>query len=117
MRILGLLFAAIVGVGALHSAAADQAGDAQAGEALAIRLCSQCHAMPARIAEGQGNPLPGRSFLEIAKGEKAAPETLWSFLRTAHNSVSHPGNMPSQDLTGEQIRLISAYLAALRAAK
>lgn len=117
MRHLMAGSAIVFGVCASGWASADELGDARAGEDLATRMCSQCHAVPSRIVEGQGKSLPGRSFAEIARSEKAAPDNLWSFLRTAHNSVSHPGNMPSQDLTDPQIRLIAAYMRELRTTK
>lgn len=73
--------------------------------------------MPSDGGGTQPSELPGRSFQEIAKGDKAAPDALWAFLKTAHNSISHPGNMPSQELTEQQIRLIYAYVSSLRAAQ
>jgi mono/diheme cytochrome c family protein len=102
---------------ACAQARADADADARAGEALAANVCAPCHALPAQAGGNQKSALPGRSFLEIANSDKAAPGALWEFLHTANNSVSHPGNMPSPMLNEDQIRLISAYIATLRASK
>jgi len=99
-------------IGLCGWASADEASDIRGGKELATEVCSRCHAMPTQTVEGRP---PGPSFLEIARGNKAAPDTLWAFLKTAHNSISHPGNMPSQELTEQQIRLLYAYIASLRA--
>lgn len=108
---------AVVGAifGSLGLANADEASDARAGRDLARQACSPCHAVPSEAAEGQSPGLNARSFLEIARGSKAAPDKLWTFLKTAHNSVAHPGNMPRQELTDQQIRILYAYIATLRA--
>jgi mono/diheme cytochrome c family protein len=87
---------------------AEDAKDVRAGEDLASKICSPCHVV---IKPS------GPSFAEIAKGSHASSESLRTFLRTTQNSVSHPGAMPNLDLTAEQIRLISEYLASLREAK
>jgi mono/diheme cytochrome c family protein len=103
-------------IGPCGWASADEADDVRAGKELAARACAPCHAMPSAAAEGQSPGPPRRSFQEIARSDKAAPDSLWSFLKTTHNSISHPGNMPSPELTEQQIRLIYAYIASLRAA-
>jgi mono/diheme cytochrome c family protein len=87
---------------------ADEASEARAGQDLAAKVCSPCHA----VAE-----TPGPPFAEIARGERAAPEALRGFLHATHSNMSHPGAMPNPELTDSQIEEISAYLAALREAK
>ena len=112
-----LVVFAVVGAifGFLGLANADEASDARAGKDLARQVCSPCHAMPSQAPASQSPDLKARSFLEIARGSKAAPDQLWTFLKTAHNSIAHPGNMPRQELTEQQIRMLYAYIATLRA--
>ena len=86
----------------------DEASEARAGHELAVKACSPCHVV---------EETPGPPFTEIAKGERAAPEPLRDFLHATHSNMSHPGAMPNPELTEGQIEEISAYLAALRAAK
>jgi mono/diheme cytochrome c family protein len=87
---------------------AEDAKDVRAGQELALRVCSPCH-----VAAQPSVP----TFAEIARGSHVSPEALGTFLRATHSNVSHPGAMPHIDLTDEQIRLISDYLASLREAK
>ena len=49
--------------------------------------------MPTDVVGTQPPVLSGPPFQEIAKSDRAAPDALWAFLKTAHNSVSHPGNI------------------------
>ncbi len=87
---------------------ADEASDIRAGEELAEKVCSQCHAVSQR---------PGPPFAEIANGNHAEPNALLALLRSTHSDVSHPGGMPNLELTERQINQISAYLGSLRATK
>lgn len=98
-------------------ARADDGDNVRMGKELAAKLCSRCHAMPSEPGGVRPLGISGRSFEKIAKGNKAAPGALRDFLRTAHNSVSHPGNMPNPELTDQQIQLISDYIASLRTPK
>ncbi len=93
---------------------AEQADDIQAGKELAIIRCSHCHAV---TPQDQSAQLPAPSFVEIAKGNKAEPQSLRIFLLSTHSNVGHPGAMPSPALTEDQIRTISAYLSSLKGAK
>jgi mono/diheme cytochrome c family protein len=95
-------------IGLLAPARAEDQNDAHSGEQLAQKLCSSCHLV------GQ---LPGPSFVDLAKGDHASPDTLRNFLRSTHSDVSHPGGMPNPGLSDEQIRSIAAYLSSLRGAK
>ena len=87
---------------------AQEIKDVHAGYELASKICSPCHLVA---------PLPGPSFMEIAKGEYRSPASLESILRSTHSDVSHPGGMPRMDLSDEQIRKISAYIGSLREAR
>ncbi len=104
-------------IGLSPPAWADEASDVRAGQELAERACSPCHVVAPQAVEGRLSGSAAPSFAEIAKAGKAALESLGAFLRSTHNSVSHPGAMPSPELTEKQIRLISAYMATLRQAK
>ncbi len=106
--VLRSLFAAGLMIAATGGATADEAGDARAGEALAIKACSQCHVVSKRV---------GPPFAEIANGPLASPNALRDFLRSTHADVSHPNAMPSPGLTERQIDDLAAYIASLRAAK
>jgi mono/diheme cytochrome c family protein len=116
-NLLGAMVGLCATIGVCGWARADDAADIRAGRELATEVCSRCHAMPTDVVGTQPPVLSGPPFQEIAKSDRAAPDALWAFLKTAHNSVSHPGNMPSQDLTEQQIRLIYAYVKSLRAAQ
>lgn len=105
---LGAIVAVGAAIGVSAWARADEASDIRAGQELAARVCSPCHVIA---------PSAGPSFAEIANGDKAAPESLRAFLRSVHISMSHPGAMPNPELTEQQIRQISAYIATLRTAK
>jgi hypothetical protein len=80
----------------------DEASEARAGQDLAAKVCSPCHA----VAE-----TPRPPFAEIAKGERAAPEALRDFLHATHSNMSHPGAMPNPELTDSQIEEISPHCA------
>ena len=95
-------------IGLLCPARADDQNNARSGEQLAQELCSPCHLV------GQ---LSGPSFADIARGDRASPDALRDFLRSTHANVSHPGAMPTPDLSDDQIRSIAAYLSSLRGAK
>ena len=89
-----------------HSRCSAQAiKDVAAGHELSSKLCSQCHLVA---------PLPGPSFMDIAKGEYGSSKSLESFLRSTHNDVSHPGGMPRMDLPPDQMRAIASYITSLR---
>ena len=75
---------------------------------LAEKICSRCHVVSEKA---------GSSFPDIAKGDHATPAALRDFLRTTHNDVSHPGAMPTQELTEQEIDELAAYIASLRPAK
>jgi mono/diheme cytochrome c family protein len=87
--------------------------DVRAGEQLAIKACSPCHAIPSESAQ-EGPHRSGPPFSEIAKGSKARHEPLRTFLLSTHSNVGHPGAMPSPELTEQQIWQIAAYLSSLR---
>ena len=90
------------------AAFADEASEVKAGRELAEKTCSPCHV----VSEKAGSPFP-----DIAKGDHATPEALRDFLHTTHANVSHPGGMPAQELTEQEIDELAAYIASLRPAK
>jgi mono/diheme cytochrome c family protein len=96
-------------------ARAENAMDAREGRDLALKACAPCHRVEGEPSGERASPLAGPTFADIARGQRAAPQTLRDFLRATHNDVGHPLNMPNPELTEEQIRLISAYLSRLRA--
>ena len=87
---------------------ADKGGESRAGQELAAKLCSPCHAV---------SPPIGPSFTDIAKGSKAEPEALRDFLNSTQSAVGHPSTMPRLNLTEREIDDISAYLQTLGQAK
>ena len=101
-----------VAVGAMivlgGAAFADEASEVKAGQELAEKICTPCHV----VSEKVGSPFP-----DIAKGDHATPAALRDFLRTTHSDVSHPGAMPTQELTEQEIDELAAYIASLRPAK
>ncbi len=103
-----LVAAGLLLIAGCAGAAAEEAGDVRAGEALAIKACSPCHI----VSEREGPP-----FAQIAKGPHATPNALRDFLRSTHSDVSHLSSMPTPELTEQQIDDIAAYIASLRTAK
>ncbi len=101
-------FAIVSALGMRAAAWADDASDIRAGQDLAAKVCSPCHAV--------AGP-PGLSFAEIAKGTHVAPDALRALLTSTQSDVSHPYAMPNPELTERQIDEISAYLGSLRGAK
>jgi mono/diheme cytochrome c family protein len=87
---------------------ADEASQVKAGQELAEKICSPCHA----VSEKVGSPFP-----DIAKGDHATPTALRDFLRTTHANVSHPGAMPNPELTEQEIDELAAYIGSLRPSK
>jgi mono/diheme cytochrome c family protein len=87
---------------------AQEVKDVHAGYELASKVCSPCHVVA---------PLPGPSFMDIAKSQYGSPAPLENFLRSTHSDVGHPGGMPNISLSREQIRTISAYIGSLREAR
>jgi mono/diheme cytochrome c family protein len=84
----------------------------RAGKELALQKCSRCHA----VSRSQAKPdTAAPSFEEIAAGPKMTREALRAHLNSTNSSVRHPGGMPAQNLTEDQIDLIFAYLSSLRA--
>ncbi len=89
----------------LGPALADEVKD---GEALANRLCAQCH-----VVTGQVGP----AFVDIAKGPHASRDALANFLRSTHTDVSHPNAMPAPELSEREINSLAAYIASLHGAQ
>jgi mono/diheme cytochrome c family protein len=110
MRAL-LVITGILVLAGISATARGQAprGDAQAGQRLALRVCSACHIVAAR----QEMPLVAHnapSFFAIAGRPGTTRQSLAAFL--AH---PHPlGRMPFPELTPHQIADVSAYILSLR---
>jgi mono/diheme cytochrome c family protein len=97
-----------VSIGTCAAAWADEASDVRAGQELAEKVCSHCHVIGER---------PGPPFAEIANGDHVESNALLALLRSTHSDVSHPGAMPTSELSDREIEQISAYLASLRGKK
>ena len=97
-----------VSIGTCAAVWADEASDVRAGQELAEKTCSHCHVVSER---------PGPPFAEIANGDHFEPNPLLALLRSTHSDVSHPGGMPTSELSDHEIEQISAYLASLRGKK
>jgi mono/diheme cytochrome c family protein len=89
-------------------------GNARAGRETAETICGPCHVIAGNQKQAPLLKPPTQSFVEIARGPKANEWTLQTFLASTHNSISHPANMPNQQLTKEQIRDVTAYILSLR---
>jgi mono/diheme cytochrome c family protein len=87
---------------------AQDVNNVHAGYELASKVCSPCHVVA---------PLPGPSFMDIAKSQYGSLAPLENLLRSTHSDVGHPGGMPNISLSREQIRTISAYIGSLREAR
>jgi mono/diheme cytochrome c family protein len=89
-------------------AAAQMAGDPDAGRALAQTWCSNCHVVTATQAQGASTGAP--SFRTIANDKSVTPMALSAFLQTPHH------RMPDLHLSREEIDDVSAYILSLRPA-
>ena len=96
-----LLAAALVAIGPVR------ADEVKRGEALAQRLCSNCHVVYREV---------GPTFIDIAKGPHASPAALSDFLRSTHADIRHPDAMPTPELSQREIDALAAYIASLRPA-
>jgi cytochrome c553 len=84
------------------------------GEKIAVKMCSPCHALPAASDPASATPSIAASMSEIAKGNKAAHESLVVLLRSTHSNAAHPGNMPNLELSEADIWKIAAYFSTFR---
>jgi len=83
-----------------------QAGDPQAGLALAQRVCSECHAIRSGQMPLPSSPAP--TFLEFATTPGMTAAALTAALATPH------AGMPMLELTADQRRDLIAYILSLR---
>jgi cytochrome c len=100
---LGTIIAA-ASFAALGASAAQAAGDAAAGHALALRWCTSC---PVVDDKGTGSDA-APPFRTIARAHARYPKWLHAWL-----SAPHP-SMPNFDLTRSQIDDLIAYLDSLQ---
>jgi cytochrome c len=99
-----------VTLGALASAAPVQAaGDPVAGEALAARLCTSCHA----VAKEQSSPVPEAPPLASFAERWPLEHLEEAFAEGIMVGHSGPVRMPEFVLEPEQIDDLLAYLATL----
>ena len=101
---LALLLAALTAAPAL---AQDSLGDAEAGRALAGKVCSVCHAVQ---PDERDSPYKGlASFQAVAERKEFSEIGLRVFLRSSHQ------DMPNLVLSSEEIDDLVAYIHSLRA--
>ncbi len=83
-----------------------QAGDPEAGHALAQSLCAECHSVDAGEAQSPNPDSP--SFQEIARKPEMTELALTVFFQTPHPS------MPNIIVVGDDARDLIAYLLSLK---
>ncbi|OYW61445.1 MAG: hypothetical protein B7Z40_18435 [Bosea sp. 12-68-7] len=98
----GLAFA-LVG---MAGAAAQESGDARAGQAVASALCRPCHAIDGASRDAARVP---PDFGAVADMPSQTALSLRVFLQTPH------GNMPRYQLTPTETDDVIAYVLSLRA--
>ncbi len=103
MTARAIIMAAAIGAGLAAAGAAEAAGDAEAGHALAQQWCTSCHV----VEEGGKGPDTAPPFSAIARRHAGDPDWVRAWL-----SSSHPP-MPNFNLAREHIDDIVAYLASL----
>jgi hypothetical protein len=88
---------------------------ANAGRALALRLCTPCHVVaPDQETRPTRRP-PATSFEEIARRPGLTAESLRGFLLTTHSaSAAGTPAMPNPMLDQDQLTYVVHYLLALR---
>ncbi len=90
-------------------------GHPRAGREMAEKSCSPCHVVSHDQKQPPALNPAAPSFAQIAEGPRAADAwTLQTFLKSTHNSVTHPENMPNPQLSEEEIKTVTAYILSLR---
>jgi mono/diheme cytochrome c family protein len=86
-----------------------------AGEYLALQLCSYCHVVSADRRYRPELLTPGPSFADIAARAGSSPKSLQRFIRSTHwDAKTLPMTMPSQSLSDEQTDEVAAYILSQR---
>jgi mono/diheme cytochrome c family protein len=93
-------------ISAVPALAQTPSGNAEAGKAIALRSCANCHL----VADQQ--PRPGTdgvpTFAAIARNPKLTGDNLSTFLQAPHPP------MPDLALTRREIADLAAYIATLK---
>jgi mono/diheme cytochrome c family protein len=101
-----LAIASLVAVPHMH-ALGQASGDLAAGQALAMRVCAQCHKVAANQPAPARNPAP--DFAAIATMSSTTEMSLHAFLSNPHPT------MPNLILSGADQDNIITYILSLRA--
>jgi mono/diheme cytochrome c family protein len=100
-----LLSIAIATVLASHVVAQEQ-GDAKKGEALAVSVCAQCHAVQSGQSHSPNPKAP--SFSSVARTRGMTDRTLRVWLQSSHPT------MPNFILTTDERNNVIAYILSLK---
>jgi mono/diheme cytochrome c family protein len=92
--------------GCLSRLAAQEIGDAAAGQNLGETWCSTCHVVTLTPQRGTSTGAP--TFAAIARMKSTTPQSLRVFLRTPHD------RMPDLHLSRDEIDDLTAYILGLR---
>jgi mono/diheme cytochrome c family protein len=98
--------AVVVLAGSCSRLAAQEVGDAAAGQNLAETWCSTCHVVAPRPQRGASTGAP--TFTAIARMKSTTPLSLRAFLQTPHSL------MPDLHLSRDEIDDLTAYILSLR---
>jgi mono/diheme cytochrome c family protein len=93
-------------VGSFSRLAAQDIGDAAAGQQLAETWCSTCHIVTPTPQSGASTGAP--TFSAIARTPATTPLSLRVFLQTPHSQ------MPDLHLSRDEIDNLAGYLLSLR---
>jgi mono/diheme cytochrome c family protein len=104
----GLLISSVVLVARLatSSAMAQQTDQSNAGHALAIQICTQCHAVDKQ--SGHSPAVAAPRFEDVANSPGMTAAALKAFFQTSHRT------MPNVILTSDQMDKLIAYILSLK---
>jgi cytochrome c len=104
----GLLISSVVLVARLatSSAMAQQTDQSNAGHALAIQICTQCHAVDKQ--SGHSPAIAAPRFEDVANSPGMTAAALKAFFQTSHRT------MPNVILTSDQMDELIAYILSLK---
>jgi mono/diheme cytochrome c family protein len=113
--VTGAAVAAYIGCTALGASAQTKPADVEAGRHLALLACTGCHVVtpdqPFKpIYEGTPHP---PDFKDIANRPNVSAAALQHRLETLP-AVPQKSGMPNQDLSGEELRNVVAFILSLR---
>jgi len=88
--------------------------DTDAGERLALIVCSACHVVsPTQDVKPVLQP-PARSFDSIANKPDTTEASLRHFISTTHKEILPPDQMPNPELSDEQTTSVVRFIMSLR---